>query len=492
MVHGGASGLARDPLVGQVLSQRYRILAKLGEGAMAGVYLAEHTGVGATIVLKVLLPELAGEPKIVEAFLREARIAAEIRHDNVIDIFYSGRSPEGHVFLAMEYVNGSTLYEVLAKDGALPWARAKPILAQVAGALAAAHAQGVVHRDVKPENVLVGAGGGGAEIAKVVDFGIANARGDGDASVCGTPEFMPPEQAQGQPPDARDDVYAFGCLMYQVLTGDVPFRDVDMPKVLLMHLRDPVVPPRQQRPDLAIPGAAQDIVMRALEKKRADRWQDMAEVERLIQQIEVEPEDAPLEAPAPPPPEPAPAPTGPPARFQLAVVPPPSEPAPTRLVVPERRRRNKRAPAILAGALILGACIFAFVRHAVLNADGRLELVTEPAEAEIFVDGQKMSDRSPMFLDASPGKYTVVVRSPGYETLTRVLEMKPGAAEQIPLVLTALPVPKPPPPPRPRAAAEPAKRRAPAAPAAQGVTFIDFKKAAAEQKAEQKKDAKPR
>jgi serine/threonine-protein kinase len=485
MVHGGAAGPAREPLVGQVLSQRYRILAKLGEGAMAGVYLAEHTGVGATIVLKVLLPELADEPHVVEAFLREARIAAEIRHDNVIDIFYSGRSPEGHVFLAMEYVNGSTLYDVLKKDGALAWSRAKPILIRIAGALGAAHAQGVVHRDVKPENVLVGAGEGGAEIVKVVDFGIANARGDGDASVCGTPEFMPPEQAQGLPPDARDDVYAFGCLMYQVLTGEVPFRDVDMPKVLLMHLRDPVVPPREQRPDLAIPHAAQDLVMRALEKKRADRWQDMGEIERLLQQIEVEPEDAPRDAPAP---EPAAEPPAPPARFQMAVVPPPSEPAPTRLVVPEeRRRRSKRAPAIVAAALVLGAVAFAFIRHAMVSAPGRLELVTEPADAEIFVDGQKMADRSPMFLDASPGRYTVVVRSPGYETLTRVVEMTPGAAGQVPLVLTALPVPKPPPAPRPRHT-EPVKRRPPPPPPVTGVTFIDFKKAAAEQK----QQAKPR
>jgi hypothetical protein len=276
--------------------------------------------------------------------------------------------------------------------------------------------------------------------------------------------------------------------MYQVLTGQVPFRDIDMPRVLLMHLRDPVVPPREQRPDLAIPAAAQDIVMRALEKKRADRWQDMGEVERLILQIEVGPGDAPREAPPAPPPEvPAPSPrTATPARFQMAVTPPPSEPAPQRLVVPPPpRRRRKRLPALLAGVLVVGACVFAFVRHALLNADGRLELVTEPPDAEIFVDGQKMADRSPMFLDASPGKYTVVVRSPGYETLTRVLEMKPGAAEQIPLVLTALPVPKP--PPRPRQAAEPAKRRA-APPPVSGVTFIDFKKAAAEQKQE----AKPR
>ena len=110
----------------------------------------------------------------------------------------------------------------------MAWERARPILAKIAGALAAAHKHGVVHRDVKPENVLVGADDRRRRpVVKVVDFGIANARGDLAASVCGTPEFMPPEQAQGLPPDPRDDIYAFGCLMYQVLTGEVPFRAVD-------------------------------------------------------------------------------------------------------------------------------------------------------------------------------------------------------------------------------------------------------------------------
>src|SRR4051794_37316588 len=217
-----ASSAPGDPLVGQVLSQRYRILAKVGEGAMAAVYLAEHTVVGTNIVLKVLLPELADKTDLVERFLQEAKIASEIHHDNIIDIFYSGRSPEGHVFLAMEYLPGTTLYEMLEKNGPLRWARAQPILRQIAEALQAAHEQGVVHRDVKPENVLIidrGRPGpsGNSDFVKVVDFGIANVGGGvGGQGVCGTPEYMAPEQARAQPPDPRDDIYAYGCLMYQV------------------------------------------------------------------------------------------------------------------------------------------------------------------------------------------------------------------------------------------------------------------------------------
>jgi tRNA A-37 threonylcarbamoyl transferase component Bud32 len=481
------SGAAQDPLVGQVLSGRYRILAKVGEGAMAAVYLAEHTAVGKTIVLKVLLPQHASEAHVVEAFLREARIAAEIHHDNVIDIFYSGRSPEGFVFLAMEYVKGSTLWAVLAEEGALPWDRAKPWLLQIAGALAAAHAMGVVHRDVKPENVLVGerdeAAGGGTYV-KVVDFGIANARGElGGEGVCGTPEFMPPEQAQGLPPDARDDVYAFGCLMYQVLTGDVPFRADDVPRLLLMHLRDPVVPPRSKRPDLDIPPAAQDIVMRALEKRREDRFQSMAEVQTAIAAVE-------LEAEPPEPPMPAGA--------RLATSGAPGKPSSLRARVQmpkEHSRLRARLPLVLGLALLVGGGGFVLVQKALLHSPGRIEIATEPAEADIYVDGQKMADRSPMLLDASPGSYKVVVRSAGYETLERVLEMKPGAHERVSLILTALPGTKitvaapTAPPPRPRPAASlptsigAAARRKAGARGIDGVTFIDFKKASTDQTA---------
>jgi serine/threonine-protein kinase len=479
MVSDHQGGIAQAPLVGQVLSQRYRILEKLGEGAMAGVYLAQHTSVGATIVLKVLLPELASEPQVVESFLREARIASEIQDDNVIDIFYSGRSPEGHVFLAMEYVQGSTLYDILNREGPMPWARAQALLVQIAGALAAAHKHGVVHRDVKPENVLVGRKkdpGTGAEVeyVKVVDFGIANARGDigGAEGVCGTPEFMPPEQAQGKAPDARDDVYAFGCLMYQVLTGDVPFRDDDVARVLLMHLRDPPVPPRQRRPDLEIPAGAQDVVMRALEKLRDDRWQSMADLKEALAAVVVVPE--PAEAPAA---------AGAPSRLREAA----PGAAKARIVMPkEQSAVRSKMPLVIGALVVLGGLGLGFTKYAMNHAAGRIEIVTDPTESEVYVDGQKMADRTPMFLDASPGTYKVLARSAGYETLEQQLVMKPGASERVTLPLKALPMPKAPPAPvrrapSPSAAAE-SRRRAPAVSHVDGVTFIDFKKAAADQK----------
>ena len=290
---------------------------------------------------------------------------------------------------------------------------------------------------------------------------------------------MPPEQAQGKPPDGRDDVYGFGCLIYQVLTGDVPFRDKDVARLLLMHLRDPPVPPRQLRPDLEIPAAAQDVVMRALEKRREDRWQDMGEMLKALEAVRADPEPAA---------EPA-APAAGLSRLQPAAA-PPSANLRARIVLPkEHGPVRSRLPLIIGALIVLGGGALGFVRHTLTHGAGRIGIVTEPSEAEIYIDGQKMTDRSPMFLDASPGSYKVLVRSPGYETLEQQIVMKPRAHERVTLALKALPRPKAPPVRRApsaaaTAAAESRRRQTPAqAPAVNGVTFIDFKKAAAEQKA---------
>lgn len=423
-----ASTTSSDPLVGQVLSQRYRILAKLGEGAMAAVYLAEHTVVGTNIVLKVLLPELADKQDIVDRFLQEAKIASEIHHDNIIDIFYSGRSPEGHTFLAMEYLPGTTLFELLQKTGPMRWARAQPILRQIADALAAAHDQGVIHRDVKPENVLVidrerPNGGGTTDFVKVVDFGIANVGGvGGSQGVCGTPEYMAPEQARAQPPDVRDDIYAFGCLMYQVLTGDVPFTAPSIQKVLLMHMQQPVEPPRNRRPDAEIPSGAEAIVMRALEKTRDRRFQTMAEMAEAISAV-----------PIPRKMTPAPLPT-------LGALPgalsPTAGSAPSARLVfelpePRSRRRLRLALAAVVVGLFATAAVLAHKRP----PSGRLEVIVEPADAAIYIDGKKVADRSPMQLDATAGRYRVSAHHAGCDDMAQMVDVASGGFVRVPFKL---------------------------------------------------------
>jgi serine/threonine protein kinase len=414
-----------DPLVGKVLSHRYKILKKLGEGAMAAVYLAEHSGVGTNIVLKVLLPDLADNHNAVERFLQEAHIASEIHHDNVIDIFYSGRSPEGQVFLAMEYLKGSSLLGIIDTQGPLPWTRARPMFLQICAALSAAHARGVVHRDVKPENVLVvereNAEGDLFEFVKVVDFGIANVGGGvgGNQGVCGTPEYMPPEQARALPPDLRDDVYAFGCLMYHVLTGTVPFMAPTIQQVLIMHMRQPVEPPRARRPDLDIPTGVQAVIMRTLAKRREDRFQSMNEVAdallavRLVRRMTA------------------------PVRPLVNTVTGPDAGKPVeRVVFPtlERPKRTKRN-LVLAGLIVVLFSFAAWLRSHPPDPPGRIEIFTAPDDAEIYVDGKKLADRSPLILEAMPRLYTLVVRREGYEARSRVFTLPSGTVARVTITL---------------------------------------------------------
>jgi serine/threonine-protein kinase len=279
-----------DPLIGRVLSERYRILRKVGEGGMGTVYQAEHALIEKKIALKVLFPELTRRPELVARFLQEAKSASRIGHENVIDISDFGQSPEGMVYIAMEFLEGHDLAHLIKSEGTVGWMRARPILMQIAKALRAAHEHGIIHRDMKPENVFLVQREGRPDFVKVLDFGIAKVvNPDADSprltqagTVFGTPEYMSPEQAQGLPPDHRVDVYAVGCLMYHMLTGAVPFTADNFMGILTKHLMEAPVPPRQRRPDLDIPEDVEEICLRALEKDRDKRWQDMDALFRAL------------------------------------------------------------------------------------------------------------------------------------------------------------------------------------------------------------------
>jgi len=280
---GNPDGQAPDPLLGRVLSDRYRILRKVGEGGMGVVYQAEHAVIGKKVALKVLFPELTRRADLVARFLQEARSASRIGHENVIDISDFGQSPDGLVYLAMEYLDGQDLGLLLKTAGPLRWERARPILMQIAKALRAAHDHGIIHRDMKPENIYLIQREGHPDFVKVLDFGIAkvvNVSDDGPrltqtGMIFGTPEYMSPEQAQGTTADHRTDVYAVGCIMYHVLTGTVPFHADTFMGILTKHMMEPVVPPRQRRPDLGISEEVEAIVLKAMEKDRDKRWPDM-------------------------------------------------------------------------------------------------------------------------------------------------------------------------------------------------------------------------
>src|SRR5204863_5624263 len=288
---GDPSPPSDDPLIGVVLSDRYRILRKIGEGGMGAVYQAEHALIEKKIALKILFQDLTRRPDLVARFLQEAKSASRIGHENVIDITDFGQSPEGLVFIAMEYLDGQDLGRTLKTSGAMDWERARPILMQITKGLRAAHGNGIIHRDMKPENVYLIQREGRPDFVKVLDFGIAkiiNAdEGGGPAltqtgMIFGTPEYMSPEQAQGSPPDHRVDVYAVGCIMYHMLTGSVPFTADNFMGILTKHLLEQAVPPRKRRPDLEIPPDVEAVCLKAMEKERDKRYADMDDFYRAL------------------------------------------------------------------------------------------------------------------------------------------------------------------------------------------------------------------
>jgi tRNA A-37 threonylcarbamoyl transferase component Bud32 len=282
-------------LEGTVLGERYRVLRTLGEGGMGQVYLAEHVLLGKQVAVKVLRHDFSAKEDLVKRFQLEAVAASQIGQENIVDVTDFGQTPERSFYYVMEYVPGRSLGQLVDGAGPMPADRALPLFTQICKALAAAHARGIVHRDLKPDNVIVSRLADSSEKAKVLDFGISKV-GEGPSGsritqvgmVVGTPHYMAPEQAVGSDVDQRADIYAFGVLAYEVLTGKVPFDAENPVQVLLKHQSELPQPPSERAPVMAIPQAVEDLVLRCLEKRREDRPQDMAEVLRALDGCMVE------------------------------------------------------------------------------------------------------------------------------------------------------------------------------------------------------------
>ena len=253
---------------------------------MGSVYLAEHVVIEKKFALKVLAPELARRADLVARFLQEARSASRIGHENVIDISDFGQSPDGLVYIAMEFLDGKDLGEIVRSKGAMDWQDARDIVLQICRALRAAHDKGIVHRDMKPENIFLIQREGQPHFVKILDFGIAKVMGldpngprlTRTGMIFGTPEYMAPEQAEGKDTDHRADIYAVGCIMYHLLTGQTPFVAESFMTMLTKHLMEDPVPPSERRPDLVITPEMDTLVLKALEKDRDKRWQSMADL----------------------------------------------------------------------------------------------------------------------------------------------------------------------------------------------------------------------
>src|SRR5262245_10772772 len=257
-------------LVGQVFSNRYRIEREIARGGMAEVYLARDESLNRQVALKALFPEYAREPSFVERFRREAQAAANLNHPNIVGIYDWGQE-SGTYFIVMEYVEGRSLRDLIRSEGPVDAGRAADITAEIASALAFAHRSGVVHRDVKPGNVLITPQGS----VKVTDFGIARAgAGDGltqTGSVMGTATYFSPEQAQGLAVDGRSDVYSLGVVLYELVCGGVPFVADSPVSVAYKHVREEPVPPSQRNTD--VPPGLEQIIMSSLAKDPDQRYQ---------------------------------------------------------------------------------------------------------------------------------------------------------------------------------------------------------------------------
>jgi serine/threonine-protein kinase len=273
-----------DPLIGQTLADKYRIEELINEGGMGAVYRGTHVLMDKTVAVKVLHPALAADDKIVARFSREAKAASRISHPHALNVTDFGESGNGIVFLVMEYLKGETLKEVIHSEGPMPIERVIEIIRQICGALEAAHAEGVVHRDLKSDNIMlvdVGAG----DWAKVLDFGIAKITekvGQDPALtapnlIIGTPQYMSPEQcSQAAEIDSRSDIYSLGVILYEMLVGHVPFTGESPTAIMMKHLQDPPPSVLEERQDL--PAAVGRVVTRALAKRPEDRFQTVKEL----------------------------------------------------------------------------------------------------------------------------------------------------------------------------------------------------------------------
>ena len=274
-----------DALLGQILADKYRIEERLSSGGMGTVYRGTHVLMDKTVAVKVLRPSLAADEKIVARFSREARAASKISHPHALSVTDFGEAENGVVFLVMEYLDGQTLKQIIRDEGPMALPRAVEILRQVGGALDAAHGEGVVHRDLKSDNIML-LSSSGTDYAKVLDFGIAKIKepeGTYDPGltapdlVIGTPQYMSPEQCSQSPDiDARSDIYSLGVILYEMLVGHVPFTGGSPTAIMLKHLQQPAPSVLDERGD--VPEAIGRVVARALEKRPEDRYETAAEL----------------------------------------------------------------------------------------------------------------------------------------------------------------------------------------------------------------------
>ena len=416
-----------DPFIGRTINGKFKVEAQIGQGGMGKVYRARHLTLDRPVVLKMLHRIYSDDAQISQRFQREARAASRLNHPNSIAVLDFGAAEDGTLFMAMEFLAGRDLSRVISEDWPISEARIIRIGAQILSALAEAHAQGIIHRDLKPENVMVEARRDEPDFVKVLDFGIAKITAGADEPkltavglVCGTPEYMSPEQARGAELDARSDLYSVGVILYQLATGDLPFQSDTPVGFLTKHLAEIPVAPRVRRPDLSVPLDA--LIRKTMEKEAGRRYPDAVAMREALLAC------AGAVTGTPPP-------RGPPPGGTLAIDISEFEPleaarvpplAPTLPPMPAAASSSSMAPLILGGlaaAAVIGAVLYFMV--------GRPPPTAAPTPAPIQVATQPPPAPPP----PAPPSVTTLPPTPPTSATTTAAPVEQRAA------------PRPPPPP---------------------------------------------
>jgi len=412
-----------------ILGGRYRVERELGRGGMAKVFEGTDTVLGRTVAIKLLAPQFAEDEGFVQRFRREAQAAARLSNPNVVGVFDTG-TDDGVHYIVMEYVEGRTLADYLAGGGRILPDRAIEIAGSVATALSAAHAQGVIHRDIKPGNIMITPAGQ----VKVADFGIARMTTTAEtvaqtAAVLGTASYLSPEQAQGQPVDGRSDIYSLGCVLYEMVTGRPPFLGDSPVAVASKQVLEQPAAPSTLNPD--VPPDLDAVILRALAKNPANRYQSAEELREDLDRVRrgLPVEATPLLAPPPP----------------TQVLPPKTDTMPP----PEPERSRWWVPVLVIGLLLAAIAVLLWLFAGDILGGGEEEESPSPALVVVpNVLDMKLKDAQTALTDAGlvPSADVIRVEDPEKEPNT-VVDQDPGAGDEVAegteVVLTVVKAPGP-------------------------------------------------